>query len=77
MTALPILNHAGGEVWRQKEARVSEGSPAAWGDQEERSVIWEAVTASTVINAGCDIVVMTHPKAVDRVKATVDKLTGK
>jgi acetyl-CoA decarbonylase/synthase complex subunit delta len=77
MTALPILNHAGGETWRQKEARASEGVPEAWGDQAERAVIWEAVTATSVINAGCDIVVMVHPQAVERVKATIDKLMGK
>ena len=77
MTALPIINHAGWETWRQKEARASEGVPAAWGDLEERSVIWEEVTASSVINAGCDIVVMCHPKAIERVRSTIDKLVGK
>jgi len=77
MTALPIINHAGYETWRQKEARASEGVPAAWGDLEERSVIWEEVTASSVINAGCDIVVMCHPKAIERVRSTIDKLMGK
>ncbi|HEY49792.1 MAG TPA: acetyl-CoA decarbonylase/synthase complex subunit delta [Dehalococcoidia bacterium] len=77
MTAFPILNHAGGEVWRQKEARASDGVPDAWGDLEERSIIWEAVTATSVINAGCDIVVMCHPKAIERIKSTIEKLTGK
>ncbi len=77
MTALPIINHVGYETWRQKEARASEGVPAAWGDLEERSVIWEEVTASSVINAGCDIVVMCHPKAIERVRSTIDKLMGK
>ena len=77
MTSFPIINHVGGETWRQKEARASEGVPAAWGNQEERAVIWEAVTATTVINAGCDIVVMSHPRAIERVKATINKLTMK
>jgi acetyl-CoA decarbonylase/synthase complex subunit delta len=77
MTALPILNHSGGETWRQKEARASEGVPPAWGDLEERSIIWEAVSATSVINAGCDIVVMCHPKAIERAKATIGKLIGK
>jgi len=30
-----------------------------------------------VINAGCDIVVMCHPKAIERIKSTIDKLMGK
>jgi acetyl-CoA decarbonylase/synthase complex subunit delta len=77
MTSFPIINHAGGEVWRQKEAKAGEGVPDAWGDHEERSVVWEEVTATSVINAGCDIVVMCHPRAIERVKATIDKLAGK
>jgi acetyl-CoA decarbonylase/synthase complex subunit delta len=76
MTSFPIINHAGAEVWRQKESRASEGVPDAWGDLEERSVMWEAVTASTVINAGCDIVVMCHPRAIERVRTTIGKLMG-
>ena len=77
MTSFPIINHAGGEVWRQKEAKASEGVPDAWGNPEERGVLFEEITTSTVINAGCDIVVMCHPKAIERVKATIDKLAGK
>jgi acetyl-CoA decarbonylase/synthase complex subunit delta len=76
MTSFPIINHAGGEVWRQKEARTGEGVPAAWGNHEERAVVWEEVTATAVINAGCDIVVMCHPKAIEQVKSTIGKLMG-
>ena len=76
MTSFPIINHVGSEVWRQKEARVGEGVPTEWGDHEERGIIWEEVTATSVINAGCDIVVMLHPKAIERVKTTISKLMG-
>ena len=76
MTSFPIINSVGWEVWRQKEARVGEGVPAEWGNHEERSVMWEVVTATSVINAGCDIVVMCHPKAVEQVKTTISKLMG-
>ncbi len=77
MTSFPIINHAGGEVWRQKEAKASEGVPDAWGNPDERGVLFEEITATTVINAGCDIAVMCHPRAIERVKATIDKLAGK
>jgi len=77
MTALPILNNAGAETWRQKETKASDGTPAAWGALEERAVMCEELTATTVINAGCDIVVMYHPKAVERVKSTIVNLIGK
>ena len=76
MCAMPILNHAGSESWRQKEAKAAEGVPDAWGGLEERAVIWEELTASTCINAGADIVVMCHPKAVELIKSAINKLMG-
>ncbi len=77
MTAMPIMNHVGEETWRQKEAKASKGVPAAWGDLEERAVIWEELTATTLLNAGCDIVAMCHPRAVEQIKSAIDKLIGK
>ncbi len=77
MTSFPIINHVGSEVWRQKEARVGEGVPDEWGDHEKRGIIWEEVTATSVVNAGCDLLTMCHPKAVERVKDTISKLIGK
>jgi len=76
MTSFPIINQVGSEVWRQKEARAAEGVPTEWGDPEERGIVWETVTATAVINAGCDIVVMSHPRAVERVNSTISKLMG-
>jgi acetyl-CoA decarbonylase/synthase complex subunit delta len=39
-------------------------------------LIWEEMTASTLLNAGADIVVLRHPKTVEAIKATIDKLMG-
>ncbi|TET39188.1 MAG: acetyl-CoA decarbonylase/synthase complex subunit delta, partial [Dehalococcoidia bacterium] len=74
MTAMPMICTAGEESWRQKESKVSEGVPKAWGDHLERALIWEEVTASMLIAAGADIVVLRHPRTVERVKAVIDKL---
>jgi acetyl-CoA decarbonylase/synthase complex subunit delta len=76
MCQMPIISHPGGETWRQKEARAAEGVPAEWGAVKSRSVIWEELTASALINAGTDLVVMCHPRAVEMVKATIGKLNG-
>jgi acetyl-CoA decarbonylase/synthase complex subunit delta len=76
MCQIPIINHAGPETWRQKEARAAEGVPAEWGSLDERAVIWEELTAISCINSGADLLVMNHPKAVEMIKATIGKLSA-
>lgn len=76
MTAMPIINYVGEEAWRQKEAKAGQGVPSAWGDLEQRGIIWEELTATSLLSAGADIVVLRHPKAVELVKATIGKLMG-
>ncbi|MFA4836818.1 MAG: acetyl-CoA decarbonylase/synthase complex subunit delta [Dehalococcoidia bacterium] len=76
MCQMPIMNHPGPESWRQKEAKASEGVPDSWGKLEDRAVIWEELTAIAMINAGSDMVVMCHPKAVAVIKDYVKKLNA-
>jgi len=76
MTAMPMICTVGEESWRQKESKATEGAPEAWGDHALRSLIWEEMTAISLINAGANIVVLRHPKVVELVKATIDKLMG-
>ncbi|MFQ6000148.1 MAG: acetyl-CoA decarbonylase/synthase complex subunit delta [Anaerolineae bacterium] len=74
MTQQPILVTPGEEAWRAKEAKVGEGIPEAWGDWEERAIMWETMTATALIEAGADVVVMRHPESVRLVKEAIDKL---
>lgn len=74
MTAMPMICTVGEEAWRQKESKFTEGLPASWGDHEERAIIWEGVTAATLLNSGADIVVLRHPKNVEAVKTVIEKL---
>lgn len=76
MCQMPIISHPGTETWRQKEARAAEGVPAAWGDVNQRAVIWEELTASALINAGSNLVVMCHPKAVQTIKSMIAKMSA-
>ncbi len=48
--------------------------PEAWGDIAERSIIWETLTATTLLQAGADILVLRHPRSVGQVKVAVEKL---
>ena len=73
-TQQPMICFAGEESWRQKESRVSEGVPEEWGDIEERGVSWEIITATSLLEAGADIVVLRHPKTVDVIRETINAL---
>ena len=76
MTQLPMVVTVGSEAWRQKESKVGEGVPEAWGDWKERALNWETVTAAALIEAGADIVVLRHPESVRRVDTMIEELMG-
>ena len=75
MTAMPMLCTAGEEVWRQKEAKTSD-APPSWGGLAERALFWEEITALALLHAGADIVVLRHPRTVEKVKEAIRKLGG-
>jgi len=76
MTQQPVICTVGEEAWRAKESKVNEGVPKAWGDWRRRSIVWEITTATTLIEAGADIVVLRHPESVRLIKQTITNLMG-
>jgi acetyl-CoA decarbonylase/synthase complex subunit delta len=74
MTQQPLLVTPGEEAWRVKEARVGEGVPESWGDWGRRALEWEAVTASALVYAGADVLVVRHPETLRRLRAVLDDL---
>ena len=69
-----LLVTPGEEAWKTKEAKVGEGIPAQWGDWRARAIHWETLTATTLIEAGADVVVLRHPESLQRVQRTVAAL---
>ncbi len=74
MTQQPMICTVGEESWRQKESRVADGVPGAWGDYEERALVWELVTATTLLHAGADILVLRHPATIGHMRQTIADL---
>jgi acetyl-CoA decarbonylase/synthase complex subunit delta len=72
----PMICTVGYEAWRQKEARAAEGVPTEWGDFARRGILWEATTASTLLHAGADILVMRHPQSIALAHSIISKLMG-
>ncbi len=72
--ASPFICFVGQEAWRAKEAKISMKDMPAWGAESERGVVWESVTATALIHAGADILVMRHPKAIEKINRYIDEL---
>lgn len=65
--ASPFICFVGQETWRTKEAKTS----------LEQGVIWEIITATSLIQSGTDLLVMRHPAAAEKVTKYIDTLFKK
>ncbi|NOR89213.1 MAG: acetyl-CoA decarbonylase/synthase complex subunit delta [Anaerolineales bacterium] len=74
MTQQPMLVNPGEEAWKVKESKVGEGVPESWGDWQRRALEWEALTASSLVQSGANLLVLRHPDTLKRVKAMIDAL---
>jgi len=70
--ACPFICNLGGEVWKSKETKLP--TAGLLGDQERRGVLMEAITATTLLLAGGELMVMRHPKAISLTEALVQGL---
>jgi len=71
---VPFICNLGREVWKAKETRLP--SDALLGDQEKRGVMMEAITASCMLLAGGEVLIMRHPRAIALAKSLVKGLMG-
>lgn len=74
MLAMPFIGLVGQESWRVKEASTVEGEFPGFGSEKDRGIGWEAVTAAALLQSGCDLLVMRHPKAVEEINRYIDNL---
>ncbi len=72
----PIICNIGGEVWKTKEAKVTEKDDPKMGDAGKRGIYLEAMTATLLLMAGGDILIMRHPEAVKLVRELIKDLMG-
>ena len=74
MMAMPVICDTGYESWRAKEAKSAEA--AEWGPQEKRGPIWETVTATTLLQAGVDIIRTRSPQATAAIRRAIERFYG-
>jgi acetyl-CoA decarbonylase/synthase complex subunit delta len=74
MLASPMIVSPGQECAKIKELRAPEKDFPAWGDLARRAAIWELSTATAMLYAGADVLIMYHPEAAVEMKKTIMKL---
>jgi acetyl-CoA decarbonylase/synthase complex subunit delta len=70
----PILGDVGMYVWKIKETVASDTEVPEWGSLKERVIVWETITATTMILAGSNLLIMRHPQAIGNVEKTINEL---
>ena len=70
----PLLGDVGMYVWKVKETQASEADMPHWGSAEERGILWEAETATALLIAGVQLLIMRHPKAAAAVEKVIEEL---
>ncbi|NOZ69302.1 MAG: acetyl-CoA decarbonylase/synthase complex subunit delta [Deferribacteres bacterium] len=70
----PILGDVGMYVWKIKETVAPEADVPEWGALRERGIAWEAITATAMLLAGTNLLIMRHPAAIETVEKTIGEL---
>ena len=72
----PIICNIARETWKAKEAKVSEADDPKMGDAKKRGILLEAMSATVLLMAGADVLVMRHPEAIKLVREMIADLTA-
>ena len=73
----PIICNLAKEVWKTKEAKISSNDDPKMGDAKKRGILLEAMSATILLMAGADVIIMRHPEAIKLVKEMIADLTAK
>lgn len=74
MLSMPMICTVGYEANRAKEANVSIEEFPGWGDLSDRSILWETLTATALLQTGASILLMRNPAAVRLVQQNIADL---
>ena len=74
MMQTPIVCDIGLNVWKVKEAIAPDAEVPEWGALADRALAWEAISASGMLTAGADMLIMRHPGAMIKAKELIADL---
>ncbi len=62
MMKMPIVANIGRDCWKTKDAR----------EDKTQGILWEALTAFTLVMAGANLVIMRHPESMSLIKKMIN-----
>jgi len=62
MTMMPIIANIGAECWKTKQAK----------ENKEQGLLWEGITALSLLLAGANIIVLRHPETLKLIRETIE-----
>ena len=72
----PIICNISKEVWKTKEAKTPTEEDPKLGDAGKRGILMEAMSATALLLAGGDILIMRHPEAIKLVREMIAELSA-
>ncbi len=73
MLNMPIIAFVGEEAWKAKEARI-DNFEKNYGTFKERAIAWESATATSIMLAGANILVLWHPDVLAGLKNFMEEI---
>jgi len=64
------------QVWKTKEAGLPTKEDPKLGDAKKRGILLEAMSATALLLAGGDVIVMRHPEAIRLVREIIAELSA-
>jgi acetyl-CoA decarbonylase/synthase complex subunit delta len=70
----PMIIAVGTECAKIKEFRAPESELPTWGDLTRRAAVWELASATSLLYAGADVLILYHPEAAMATKKLIGQL---
>lgn len=72
----PIICNISKETWKTKEAKMPTAEDPKLGDAEKRGILLEAMSATVLLLAGADVLIMRHPEAIRLIREMIAELSA-
>ncbi|MFA5316759.1 MAG: acetyl-CoA decarbonylase/synthase complex subunit delta [Dehalococcoidales bacterium] len=73
----PFICNLSKEVWKTREVKLTASEAPELGDAKKRGILMEAISATLLLMAGADLIVMRHPDAIKLVREVISDLVAK
>ena len=72
----PLICNIGKEAWKTKEVKIPTEEDPKLGDAKKRGILMEAMSATVLLLAGADVLIMRHPEGIKLIREMIAELTA-